>query len=35
MALGLTPPLTRPAAAPRGSVVRAALSNWGLWTAAR
>lgn len=34
MALALTPPPAMPAeAAPKGFVVRAALSNWGLWTA--
>ncbi|MFG3339067.1 MFS transporter [Glycomyces sp. NPDC048151] len=33
MALDVTPTPARPLAAPRGFVVRAALSNWGLWTA--
>ncbi|MBO3733524.1 MFS transporter [Glycomyces niveus] len=33
MTLDLTPAPARPAAAPKGFIVRAALSNWGLWTA--
>jgi MFS family permease len=33
LALAVTPRPARPQAAPRGFIVRAALSNWGLWTA--
>jgi MFS family permease len=33
MALHVIPSPARPQAAPRGFIVRAALSNWGLWTA--
>jgi MFS family permease len=33
MVLAVTPTAARPVAAPRGFIVRAALSNWGLWTA--